>query len=117
MGALWPQAWGKVVETFRSTQIDLKERAAAAKPAAWTKAVEKLRTKQAALAEEAAVASRLRLAEPVRAAATPPASPVSPVPNEAPARSERLGVRGGRIGFVGTEWVLENRTARLSRRP
>jgi hypothetical protein len=59
-----PSAWGKAVETFRSTQIDLKERAAAAKPAAWTKAVEKLRSKQAALAEEAAVASRLRLAEP-----------------------------------------------------
>jgi hypothetical protein len=61
-----PSAWGKAVETFRSTQIDLKVRAAAAKPAAWTKAVEKLRSKQAALAEEAAVASRLRLAEPVR---------------------------------------------------
>jgi acyl carrier protein len=37
------------------------------------KAVEKVRSKQAALAEQAAVASRLKLAEPVRAPATPPA--------------------------------------------
>jgi hypothetical protein len=62
-----PSASGKAVETLRRKQIDLKERASAAKTAAWTKAVEKLRSKQAALAEQAAVASRLKLAEPLRA--------------------------------------------------
>jgi hypothetical protein len=46
-----PSASAKAVETLRSRQIDLKERASAAKTAAWTKAVEKLRRKQAALAE------------------------------------------------------------------
>ena len=66
-----PSGWGKAVETVRSRQTDLKERAAAAKAAAWTKAVQKLRSKQTALAEEATVAARLRLAEPVR----PPAAP------------------------------------------
>jgi hypothetical protein len=68
-----PKAWGNAVEKLRSRQIDLKERAAAAKIAGWTKAVGKLRAKQAALAEQAAVASRLKLAEPVRAPPTPPA--------------------------------------------
>jgi hypothetical protein len=66
-----PNASGKAVETLRSRQIDLKERASAAKTAAWTKAVEKLRRKQAALAEQAAVAGRLKLAEPAQAPATP----------------------------------------------
>jgi hypothetical protein len=47
-----------------------KERIAA--PRTWENAVEKLRSKQATLAEQAAVASRLQLAEPVRAPATPP---------------------------------------------
>jgi hypothetical protein len=61
-----PRAWGKAVETLRSRQIDLKERAAGAKTAAWTKAVEKVRSKQAALA-------------------APPASPASLAPNEPPA--------------------------------
>ena len=65
-----PRAWGNAVEKLRSRQIDLKE---AAKTAGWTKAVEKLRSKQAALAEQAAVARRLKLAQPVRAPATPPA--------------------------------------------
>jgi hypothetical protein len=68
-----PRAWGNAVEKLRSRQIDLKERVAAAKIAGWTKAVEKVRSKQAALAEQVAVASRLKLAEPVRAPATPPA--------------------------------------------
>ena len=68
-----PKAWGNLVEELRSRQIDLKERAAAAKIAGWTKAVEKVRAKQAALAEQAAVASRLKLAEPVQVPATPPA--------------------------------------------
>jgi hypothetical protein len=68
-----PKAWGNVVEELRSKQIDLKERAAAAKIAGWMKAVEKLCAKQAALAEQAAVASRLKLAESVRALPTPPA--------------------------------------------
>jgi hypothetical protein len=63
-----PRAWGNVVEKLRTRQIDLKERAAAAKVAGWTKAVEKVRSKQAALAEQAAVASRL----PVQVSATPP---------------------------------------------
>jgi hypothetical protein len=53
-----PSAWGKAVETLRSRQIDLEERAAATKTAAWTKAVEKLRSKQAALAEQAHAGSR-----------------------------------------------------------
>ena len=48
-----PRAWGNAVEKLRSRQIDLKEKAAAAKTAGWTKAVEKLRSKQAALAEQA----------------------------------------------------------------
>src|SRR5262245_66359091 len=68
-----PRTWGNAVEKLRSRQIDLKERAAAAKIAGWTKAVEKVRAKQAALAEQAAVASYRRLAEPVRARPTPPA--------------------------------------------
>ena len=68
-----PRTWGNAVEKLRSRQIDLKEKAAAAKTAGWTKAVEKLRSKQAALAEQAAVARRLKLAQPVRAPATPPA--------------------------------------------
>jgi len=63
-----PRAWGKAAET----QIDLKERVAAAKTATWTRAVEKLRSRQAALAEQAAVASRAKLAEPVQVPATPP---------------------------------------------
>jgi len=67
-----PRTWGNAVEKLRSRQIDLKERAAAAKIAGWTKAVEKLRGKQAALAEQAAVASRLKLAEPVQVPATSP---------------------------------------------
>ena len=67
-----PRTWGNAVEKLRSRQIDLKERAAAAKTAGWTKAVEKVRSKQAALAQQAAVASRLRLAEPVQVPATPP---------------------------------------------
>jgi hypothetical protein len=46
-----PRTWANAVETLRSRQIDLKQRAAAAKIAGWTKAVEKLRSKQAALAE------------------------------------------------------------------
>jgi len=62
-----------VVEELRSRQIDLKERAAAAKIAGWMKAVEKLCAKQAALSEQAPVASRLKLAESVRALPTPPA--------------------------------------------
>jgi hypothetical protein len=48
-----PRAWGNAVEKLRSSQIDLKQRAAAAKIAGWTKAVEKVRSKQAALAEQA----------------------------------------------------------------
>ena len=67
-----PSAWGNAVEKLRGRQIDLKEKAAAAKIAGWTKAVEKLRAKQATLAEQAAVASRLKLAEPLQAPATPP---------------------------------------------
>jgi hypothetical protein len=68
-----PRTWGKAVEKLRNRQIDLKERAAAAKSAGWAKAVEKVRSKQAALAEQAAVASSLRLAEPVRAPEAPSA--------------------------------------------
>jgi hypothetical protein len=64
-----PRAWGNVVEKLRTKQIDLNERAAAAKIAGWTKAVEKVRSKQAPLAEQAAVASRH--AEPVRAPEAP----------------------------------------------
>jgi hypothetical protein len=47
-----PRTWGNAVEKLRSRQIDLKERAAAAKTAGWTKAVENVRSKQAALAEQ-----------------------------------------------------------------
>jgi len=36
------RTWGNAIEKLRSRQIDLKERAAAAKTATWTKAVEKL---------------------------------------------------------------------------
>ena len=68
------RTWGNAIEKLRSRQIDLKERAAAAKTATWTTAVEKLRSRQAALAEHAAVASSLKLAEPVRAPPTPPAN-------------------------------------------
>jgi len=64
-----PRTWRNAVEKLRSRQIDLKERAAAAKIAGWTKAVEKVRRKQAALAEQAAVASRH--VEPVRAPEAP----------------------------------------------
>ena len=39
-----PSTWGNAVERLRSRQIDLKERAAAAKIAGWTKAVEKVRS-------------------------------------------------------------------------
>jgi hypothetical protein len=67
-----PSTWVKAVETLRSRQIDLKEKAAAAKTAAWAKAVERLRSKQTALAEQAAVASHLGLTEPVQAADLPP---------------------------------------------
>jgi hypothetical protein len=81
-----PRTWGNAVEKLRSRQIDLKERAAAAKTAAWTKAAGKLRSKQAALAEQAAVPSRLKLAEPVRAPAAlqhsqrpSPTSPTAPL--------------------------------------
>src|SRR5215510_13782802 len=56
-----PKTRGNAVEKLRSRQIELKERAAAAKIAGWTKAVEKVRAQQAALAEQAAVASRLKL--------------------------------------------------------
>ena len=74
-----PSVWGKAVETVRSRQTELKERAAAAKTATWTKAVQKLRSRQTALAEQAtAAAAHLRLAEPVRAPAAhsdPSASP------------------------------------------
>ena len=83
-GVAAPNAWGKAIETLRSRQADLTERAAAAKTAGWTKAVERVRRKQAALAERAAVASQVRRAEPVRAPAAvssePSASP--PVPSE-----------------------------------
>src|SRR5262249_42294301 len=44
--------WRNAVEKVRSRQIDIKERAAAAKIVDWTKAVEKVRSKQAALAEQ-----------------------------------------------------------------
>jgi hypothetical protein len=71
--AKMPVAHLPVITTPRSRQIDLKERASAAKTAAWTKAVEKLRSKQAALAQRAAVASRQKLAEDVPVPATPPA--------------------------------------------
>ena len=70
---LAPKTWGNALEKLRSRQIELKERAAAAKIGGWTRAVEKVRAKQAALAEQAAVASRLKLAESVRALPTPPA--------------------------------------------
>jgi hypothetical protein len=69
-----PRTEGNAVEKLRSRQIELKERAAAAKIAGWTKAVEKLRAKQAAFAEQAAVArvaSRLKSAEPVQAPEAP----------------------------------------------
>jgi hypothetical protein len=95
------RAWFEMPATcssLSSRQIDLKERAAAANTASWTRAVEKVRNKQAAFTEQAAVASRLKLAEPVRAPATPPLLPVSPATNEPPrpprsARSKRF-VRG-----------------------
>ena len=82
-----PSGWGKAVETVRSRQTDLKERAAAAKTAAWTKAVQKLRSKQTALAEEATVAARLRLTEPVQATCStfrPSAWPTAPNERVAP---------------------------------
>ena len=78
-----PSGWGKAVETVRSRQTDIKERAAAAKTAAWTKAVQKLRSKQTALAEQATVAAQLRLAEPVQAPAAPSDRSARPTtPNE-----------------------------------
>jgi hypothetical protein len=52
-----PRTWANAVEKLRSRQIELKERAAAAKTAGWTNAVARVRSKQAALAEQAAVAS------------------------------------------------------------
>ena len=64
------RTWGNAVEKLRSSQIELKERAVAAKIAGWTKAAEKVRNKQAALAEQATVASTLKLAEPVQAPAS-----------------------------------------------
>jgi hypothetical protein len=77
-GVAAPNAWEKAVETLRSRQADLKERAAAAKTAGWTKGVEKVRSKQAALAEPAAVASRSKLAEPVQASAASSERSASP---------------------------------------
>jgi hypothetical protein len=70
-GIAAPRTWENAVEKLRSRQIELKERAAAAKIAGWTKAVEKVRSKHVALAEQAAVASRLKLAEPVRGPEAP----------------------------------------------
>jgi hypothetical protein len=58
-----PRTWRNAVENSR--QIDIKERAAAAKIAGWTKAVEKVRSKQAALAEQAACAPPTASARPV----------------------------------------------------
>jgi hypothetical protein len=89
---------GNAVEKLRSRQIDLKERAAAAKTAAWTKAVEKVRSKQAALVKQAAVETRLNLAEPCEILQPlqhsqhlqPPTSPLR--------SSERVGARAGRKG-------------------
>ena len=60
-----PRTWRNAVEKLGSRQIDIKERAAAAKIAGWTKAVEKVRSKQAALAEQAARAPPTALARPV----------------------------------------------------
>jgi len=57
--------WRNAVEKLRSRQIDIKERAVAAKIAGWTKAVEKVRSKQAALAEQAACAPPTASARPV----------------------------------------------------
>ena len=57
-----PRTWRNAVEKLRSRQIDINERAAAAKIAGWTKAVEKVRSKQAALA---ACAPPTALARPV----------------------------------------------------
>ena len=60
-----PRTWRNAIEKLRSRQIDIKERAAAAKIAGWTKAVEKARIKQAALAEQAACAPPTASARPV----------------------------------------------------
>jgi len=60
-----PRTWRNAVEQLRSRQIDIKERAAAAKIAGWTKAVEKVRSKQAALAEQAACAPPTAVAHPI----------------------------------------------------
>jgi hypothetical protein len=79
-GVAAPSAWGKAIETLRSRQTDLKERAAAAKIAGWTKAVERVRRNQAALAEQAAVASQVRRAEPVRAPAAASSEPSASPP-------------------------------------
>jgi hypothetical protein len=46
-----PGSWEKVVEKLRRSQIELKERPAAAKTVGWTKAGEKVRSKQATLAD------------------------------------------------------------------
>src|SRR5258708_39988632 len=46
-----PGSWEKVVEKLRTSQIELKERPAAAKTVGWTKAGEKVRSKQATLAD------------------------------------------------------------------
>jgi hypothetical protein len=90
-GVAAPNGWGKAIETLRSRQADLTERAAAAKIAGWTKAVERVRRKQAALAEHAAVTSQVKRAEPVWApaaassepSASPPASSEPVVPARA----------------------------------
>jgi hypothetical protein len=97
-GVAAPNAWGKAIETLRSRQIDLKERAAAAKTGGWTKAIEKLRSKQTALAERAAVASRLGFTEPVQAPAAssaPSASPLASSEPLAPARAWERAVAKG----------------------
>ena len=95
-GVAAPSAWGKAIETLRSRQTDLEERAAAAKIAGWTKAVERVRRKQTALADQAAVASRLKLAEhvqaPAAASSEPSASPPAPSEPVAPARAGERAV-------------------------
>jgi hypothetical protein len=94
-GCAAPNAWSKAVETLRNRQIDLKERAAAAKTATWTKAVEKLRSKQTTLAEQAAIASRPRLAERVPASAEHSASPTAPSEPVAPPNTWERADRKG----------------------
>jgi hypothetical protein len=60
-----PRTWRNAVEKVHSRQIDIQERAAAAKIAGWAKAVEKVRSKQAALAEQAACVPPTASARPV----------------------------------------------------